>query len=274
MHLSADVSLGRDAGRPPALQETRSGGFFLCLVAPFHTDPLTGYTIQMGKRVAFFDIDGTVFRSSLLVELVKALIKQGVFPQEAASTYTTSYAEWVNREGTYEAYIEDVVQTYMTNIRGVFYGDLADVGRSVVAEQSKHVYRYTRDLIKDLKQRGYFVVAISQSPKTVLDEFCASYGFDKVYGRMYEIGPQDRFTGEIIERALIENKALIVERVVAQEGVTLDESVGVGDTEGDIPLLSKVESPICFNPNMKLFTYAKEQGWPVVVERKDVIYSL
>jgi phosphoserine phosphatase len=50
--------------------------------------------------------------------------------------------------------------------------------------------------------------------------------------------------------------------------------VGVGDTDGDIPLLRKVETPICFNPNQKLYEHAKKEGWPVVVERKDVVYTL
>lgn len=91
---------------------------------------------------------------------------------------------------------------------------------------------------------------------------------------MYEIGPQDRFTGEIVEKSLIENKATIIDRVIEHNGFTLEDSVGVGDTEGDIPLLSRVETPICFNPNQKLYKHAQEAGWQVVVERKDVIYTL
>ena len=41
-----------------------------------------------------------------------------------------------------------------------------------------------------------------------------------------------------------------------------------------MPFLEMVENPICFNPNEKLYTEAKRQGWKVVVERKDVIYEL
>ena len=226
------------------------------------------------QKVAFFDIDGTVFRSSLLVELVRALVAEGVFPKEAEYMYKKSREAWVNREGTYETYINDVIAVFLRHIRGVFYGDLRDVGRRVVEEQSKHVYRYTRDLISDLKGKGYFIVAISHSPKTVLDEFCASYGFDKVYGRIYEIGPQDCFTGEMIERELIENKAAIALRVFAHEGIDRTSAIAVGDTEGDIPLLEIVDTPICFNPNMRLYKHAERMGWPVVVERKDVVYTL
>lgn len=228
-----------------------------------------------GKRVAFLDIDGTVFRSSLLIELVEELIREEVFPPDAYDQYRSHYAAWRNREGTYEAYIAAVVDTYLTHLKGVHYGTFADVGRRVVSVNSKHVYRYTRDLIKKLKQDGYHLIAISQSPKTVLDEFCRQYGFDKVYGRLYEIGPQDRFTGEVVDEHLIENKAHIVDRVFERHPeLTRTGSIAVGDSDGDIPLLSSVERPICFNPNSALYEHAKKHGWQVVVERKDVIYEL
>jgi HAD superfamily hydrolase (TIGR01490 family) len=229
----------------------------------------------MQQKVAFFDIDGTVFRSSLLIELVEGLIRQGIFDEEVSAEYREAYEEWLNREGDYEEYIMAVVRTFIENIKGVHYGDFADVGRAVVAHQHRRVYRYTRDLIATLKKDGYYIVAISQSPKTVLDDFCKLYGFDKVYGRMYEIGPQDRFTGQVTDEHLINNKANIVKRILDHHPeFTLAGSVAVGDTEGDISLLELVEHPICFNPNLALYTHAMRMKWEVVVERKDVIYHI
>jgi len=73
---------------------------------------------------------------------------------------------------------------------------------------------------------------------------------------------------------LISDKAKVLERAVQKEGLTLEGSIGVGDTEGDITMLSKVEQPICFNPNQLLYNEAKKQGWKIVVERKDVIYEI
>lgn len=227
------------------------------------------------RRVAFFDIDGTVFRSSLLIELVEQLISQGVFPQAARERYADDWLAWKDREGLYDEYIHSVIGTFIDHIKGVHYGDLADIGRQVVAVQSKRVYRHTRDLVKKLKQEGYYLVAISQSPKTILDEFCEQYGFDKVYGRFYEIGPQDRFTGAVQDEHLIQNKANIVKRVFDRDpDLTREGSIAVGDTDGDIPLLESVERPICFNPNKALYLHAKRVGWEVVVERKDVIYNI
>lgn len=227
------------------------------------------------QKIAFFDIDGTVFRSSLLIELVEGLIKSGHFPSESKEEFRAEHEAWLNREGTYEDYIDAVVQTFRSHLQGVHYGDMADVGRQVVAVQRRRVYRYTRDLITDLQKDNYHIIAISQSPKTVLDDFCMQYGFDKVYGRLYEIGPQDRFTGVVTDEHWIKNKANIVKRVLDHNPeFTLKDSVAVGDTEGDIPLLESVEHPICFNPNQALYTHAKRMKWEVVVERKDVIYHL
>lgn len=229
----------------------------------------------MSQPAAFFDIDGTVFRSSLFIELVDELVTEGIFPEAAREKYEDQYQAWLNREGSYESYIGAMVETFHEHIKGVHYGEMADIGRLVVAAHSKRVYRYTRDLLAELKQEGYYTVAISQSPKAILDEFCENYGFDRVYGRIYEIGPTDRFTGVVTDEHLIQNKANIVNRVFDHHPeLSKDKAVAVGDTEGDISMLELVERPICFNPNQKLYDVAKRMDWTVVVERKDVIYQI
>lgn len=173
------------------------------------------------KKVAIFDVDGTIFRSSLTIELVEALVDVGLFPPEARRTYERQYAAWRNRKGNYDEYTKALIESFMKHIKGVHYGEFADVARGVVLHQQDHVYRYSRDLIHDLKKKKYFLLAISQSPKTILDSFCKKLGFDKVYGRIYEIGPEDRFTGALTDLHLIENKANIVRRAVLKESLTL-----------------------------------------------------
>lgn len=231
---------------------------------------------MVGKTqpVAVFDVDGTIFRSSLLIELVELMIQKGIFPKSVTSEYEAQFENWRNREGGYGEYINAMVDVFLKNIKGVHYSDFADISEQVVANQGKHTYRYTRDLIKDLKKQGYFLLAVSHSPKTILDQFCPLLGFDKTYGMIYEIGPEDRLTGEVVDKHLILNKAYIVKRAVEKEGLTFDNSIGVGDTEGDISFLELVEKPICFNPNANLHRHAKLNDWRVVVERKDVIYEI
>lgn len=226
------------------------------------------------QRMAVFDVDGTIFRSSLLIQVVNKLISAGAFPKGSERVYEKEYQRWIDREGEYQEYIDAVVQVFLKHLKGVHYGVLADAAEDVVEEQWKRVYRYTRDLLKELKAKDYYLLAVSHSPKTVLDKFCPRLGFDKAYGTIYEIGPEERFTGKVVDEHLIYNKANILKRAIEKENLTLTNSIGVGDTETDVSFLEMVAKPICFNPNMKLYRAAKRLKWKVVVERKDVVYEL
>ncbi|OGY99310.1 MAG: hypothetical protein A2945_05080 [Candidatus Liptonbacteria bacterium RIFCSPLOWO2_01_FULL_52_25] len=226
------------------------------------------------KKVAIFDIDGTIFRSSLLIKLVDALIREGIFKPGVADIYKKAHEDWLNRDGGYEAYIKGVVMAFDRNIQGVSYSDLRRIAHRVVVENKSRTYRYTRDLVRDLKGKGYYVMAISHSPKLALEGFCKTLGFNKVYGLMYDVDKKGKFTGRFLFPDLIFSKDKILERALGEGGLTLAGSVGVGDTESDIPFLKMVKRPICFNPNKKLYEHAKKSGWEIVVERKDVIYKI
>ena len=226
------------------------------------------------QKLAIFDIDGTIFRGSLTISLVERLIRDEVFPPEARNFYVQNRKKWIEREGDYEAYINSLVKAFMLHIKGAKYEDVLRAAEAVVKEEKGYVYRYTRDLTESLKKKGYYMLAVSHSPKTIVELFGKVLGFTKVYGMLYEIGSTDRFTGETIDLHLIGNKANIVKRVIEKEGLSLKGSVGVGDTESDIGFLELVEKPICFNPNKGLYQHAKRMKWTIVVERKDVIYTL
>lgn len=226
------------------------------------------------RQVAIFDIDGAIFRSSLLIELVNALVAGGIFPRAASAEFAREKIAWLDRKGDYESYIIAAVDVFRAHIKGVAYNDFNRAAKEVVAEQKDRVYRFTRDLIRKLKKKDFYLLAISHSPKGILDHFCKRLGFDKVYGVFYELGPSDCFTGFVADEHLIMNKAAILNRAVLKEGLTLQGSIGVGDTESDIPFLELVEKPICFNPNARLYAEAKRNGWRVVVERKDVVYEI
>lgn len=231
------------------------------------------------RPVAVFDIDGTVFRSSFLVELIEALIAEGIFPKQVRAYYVDAWKRWQARAGTaksgfsYYEFISNVVFTYKKHITGVRRAELWRVAEKVVAFHKIRLYRYTRDLIKKLK-RTHFLLAISQSPYEVVSPFARSLGFDKVYAQVYEVDKSVRFTGRVLYEDIIANKGRVLRRALAKEKLTLAGSVGVGDTESDIPFLKMVSRPIAFNPSMKLYRYAKKHGWEVIVERKDVIYKV
>jgi HAD superfamily hydrolase (TIGR01490 family) len=226
------------------------------------------------RKIAVFDIDGTIFRSSLLIECVEAMISAGLFPEEARELYEGMHRKWLDRKGTYERYIAAVVQAFRRHIAGVREADFIPIMRQMVRAQRHRVYRYTRDLVASLRRRGYYLIAVSHSPRYMVDDFARELGFDKIYGRLLGVTKSGRFTGRARHLSVISDKAKVLRRVIEKQGLTLVGSVGVGDSEADVGFLEMVETPICFNPNAALLRVAKRRGWKVVVERKDVVYEI
>ncbi|HYD93304.1 MAG TPA: HAD-IB family hydrolase [Candidatus Paceibacterota bacterium] len=226
------------------------------------------------RPVAVFDIDGTLFRSSLVLELTEELIQRGIFPHEARSIYEGAKEDWQNRKGEYEPFIRNVVKAFATYAKGALFEEVSNIAGEIIESHKDRVYRYTRDLAHAYKDKGYYLLAISHSPKFIVDGFAFELGFDKSYGTYYETGASDRFTGTILDEHLIMNKANILKRAVEKHELSLHGSVGVGDTESDISMLTMVETPIAFNPNRALYRHALQHNWKIVVERKDVIYEL
>ncbi len=226
------------------------------------------------RKVAVFDIDGTIFRSSLVVELIENLIRDGVFPEKVKNIYKQELLNWLDRKGAYEDYINALVVAFNKNLLGRHKDEIQPTIKKVVELYENRVYRFTRDLVRKLKRQGYFMLAISHSPKYIVEGFAKRMGFDKVYGTMLELDAEGRFTGKLMHEDLIFDKAKILMRAAEKENLTLVNSIGVGDTGSDVKFLELVTKPICFNPNSTLYKVAVERGWRIVVERKDVIYEV
>jgi len=232
---------------------------------------MTKNNMAARRRLAIFDIDGTIFRSSLQRELIMSLVKYGVFPPIVRKELESAYFSWVDRKGNYEDYIMQVVRSYERRIAGVNVDDVRRVARLVIQNQKNRVYTYTRELIRKLKPK-FNLLAISGSPMEIVKEFNRYWKFDAVYGMVFEI-KDGRYTGEVLDIPLV-NKLAVVKRYAQERNLVLKGSVGVGDTESDVSFLQAVSRPICFNPNSNLYKVARKKGWEIVVERKDVIYYL
>ncbi len=225
------------------------------------------------KRFAVFDIDGTIFRSSLVLEAVYALIRKGVFPEKARAEFDSQLEGWRTRKdaNSYDDYIDAVVDTFGRYVRGLNEKTFQLVAKTVVDEQKNYTYVYTRDLVRRLKREGYVLVAISGSPRELVEPFTAEYGFDITRSTIYNV-ENGVYTGT--RTAMHTGKDKLLKDIANEFDLNLSDSIGVGDTRGDIALLSTVSNPIAFNPDKDLLAAAKRHDWPIVVERKNVVYEL
>lgn len=227
----------------------------------------------MKRKFAVFDIDGTLIRWQLFHAIVHHLGKEGYILRRTHESIKAARMHWKNRENdeSYKTYENTLVEAYAGALKTIDPTDYQRIVDEIYEEYKDQTYAYTRDLIKDLKNRGYLLFAISGSQQEVIDRLAAHHGFDAAIGAKLII-EEGKFTGEIITPIFDKKSAL--HQMVADHDATYEGSFAVGDSPGDIAMLEEVQNPIVFNPDKKLFAEAKARKWPIVVERKNVIYEL
>ncbi|MBC7943182.1 HAD family phosphatase [Candidatus Saccharibacteria bacterium] len=228
----------------------------------------------MSNKFAVFDIDGTIFRSGLYREVVYELIATDKAPPDLSEAFSQLEVDWKTRkhDDAFKIYELAMGETFSTVLPQIKCDDFDKAALAVFERVSDYVYTYTRNLVQSLKRQGYTLIAISGSQEELVKPFADKYGFDIWVGQHYERGDNGYFTGRTIKTH--DGKDIILQRIVKERGLSFTDSIAVGDSRGDIGMLSIVEQPIAFNPDRDLFDVAKSNGWKVVVERKNMIYEL
>lgn len=230
--------------------------------------------MKKNGKIAIFDIDGTIFRKNLHFELINELSWLKVFPNEVRNTLTEVYTDWIEHEGTYEDYRKALIGLYAEHIKGCSKADVLKASKILIPFHAKRTYIFAEKLIERLRKEGYHLIAVSGSPIEVVEEYNRHYlKFDHVFGSIYGLDGDDRYTGEAVFEPS-KNKGDLVKQYVYEHKISLEGSYGIGDTESDGSFLKLVENPIAFNPNQNLKEVAEREGWRIVVEKKDVVYEI
>lgn len=225
------------------------------------------------RPFAVFDIDGTLIRWQLFHAIVHSLGKHGHMPADAHERIKKARMDWKLRTtnegfGKYEAVL---VKEYLAALKQINPEQYALIVQEVFDEYKDQTYTYTRDLVQDLKKKGYFLLAISGSHHEVIQKLAQHHGFDVAVGATFE-QIDGRFSGSI--DTPIFDKVKVLKRLIAGHNLTTKGSLAVGDSPSDVAMLELVDNPIVFNPDKKLFGVATERQWRIVVERKNMVYEL
>lgn len=225
------------------------------------------------NKFAVFDIDGTLIRWQLYHVVVNRLAQAGALGESAHHKLKQAIMSWKRREDDdaykqYETLLIEIYQAALSSLSVKLFDDVVD---RTIDEYKDQTYVYTRNLLSDLKKNKYKLLIVSGSHLELIRKIGEYYGFDDWAGTYYERNDQG-FTGKATVPSLDKKRAL--RSLVKKHNLSFHGSIGVGDTQSDISMLELVDKPIAFNPDKFLLASAKKNNWPIVVERKNVIYEL
>ena len=224
----------------------------------------------MSNIAAIFDIDGTVFRDSLLLQHLEKCVDYDVFPQNAKDEIKDVKKQWKNRELDYDDYMYTAVDTYTKYIQGKSVDDIDFVARKVIEKQYQLVYKYTRNKILEHQEKGHTVIFISGSPSFLVEKMAETW-----FASNYETY-NNKYTGNVLPMWDSKSKKKALETIQTLMNFDLKKSYAYGDTTGDYTMLSNVGFPTAINPNKKLFKKLRDNkiDCKIIVERKDMIYRI
>ncbi len=233
----------------------------------------------MSKPAAFFDIDGTLHRDSLMMEHFKRLIRYEIIdPQYWYNHAQKAFQNWDKRMGNYEDYLMEVAEIYLNSMKGQNKNYIDFIVNQVIETKGDRVYRYTRDRINWHKKQGHYVIFISGSPDYLVERMAEKFGADDFRATEYVVDKHQNFTGEIKRMWDASSKSAALEELVDTYQINLAESYAYGDTKGDLTMLKAVGFPVAINPAKELLSEIKKDNalaarTLVIIERKDVIYQ-
>ena len=242
---------------------------------------LNAYIIKELKymKVAFFDIDGTFFRDSLLVEHFKLLFKEKLVSLDCwENKIRPKFLEWESRKGDYDDYLTETGINYLNSLKGQDKSKIVQLAQKLIEIKGEKVYKYTREKLEFHKKKGYKIIIISGSPDFLVKEFAKKYKIEDFIATVYKTDKFNKFNGQIEPMWDSISKRKAIEYFTKKYNINLKDSFAYGDTAGDFDLLKSVGNPIAVNPAAKLIDLIKNDSElsnkiEIVVERKDVIYS-
>ena len=119
----------------------------------------------MKNVAAFFDIDETLSRDSLMIEHFKMLMKYNIIDSQVwYSELKPLYDRYDKRFANYEIYLETLSKVYSEKIKGMnkFFNEF--IAKQVIENHGDRVYRYTRNRIKHhIEKRAFHIFYFRES---------------------------------------------------------------------------------------------------------------
>ena len=213
------------------------------------------------KTVAFFDVDGTLLKSTIVHYYIWMRFKETPFLLK--HLWLIGFLPKI----VYYLVLDRVSrprfnQVFYRNYRGMSATEIKRLSTDMFETYLRpKIFPAAISQIQEHKEQGTPVVFVTGSLDFIVQPIADYLAIDSVLApQLHEQNGQ--FTGELTTVPLIaEEKAKAVQTYAEQHGISLEESYAYGDSQSDLPMLECVGNPVVVNPGKKLREKALASGW-------------
>ena len=213
------------------------------------------------KTVAFFDVDGTLLKSTIVHCYIWMRSLQ--MPFFFKHLWLIGFLPKI----VYYLILDSISRTrfnavFYRNYRGLEVTEMKALSTEMFETYIRpKIFSEAVSQIQEHKEQGTAVVLVTGSLDFVVQPISDYLAADAVLAP--QLREQDgQFTGELTTAPLIgEAKAEAMRNYAAQHDISLEESYAYGDSQSDLPMLECVGNPIVVNPGKALREKALKSGW-------------
>jgi HAD superfamily hydrolase (TIGR01490 family) len=225
--------------------------------------------MSIKRKAAFFDIDGTLIKGNLFCAFPDYLSRKGFFDKTANQRIQELWHLYKKGKVTYHYISIRIPDLYGVGIKGKKQSEILEFA-SAFMRTYNDLFPYSTSLVYLMNKNNFFTIAVSGAPIEVVSNL-KSMAFKKIYGTEIHIR-NGIYTGKVKRNLIIsEEKRKLLASLIKKYKIDLKKSFAFGDTEQDLPMLSRVGNPIPLNPNPLLRKHAVKRGWYIP---KDVMIEV
>ncbi|WP_461029379.1 HAD family hydrolase, partial [Streptomyces sparsus] len=214
------------------------------------------------RAAAFFDLDNTVMQGAALFHLGRGLYKRDFFRKRELARFAWQQTYFRVAGSENPEHMADVRSSALSIVRGHRVSELTEIGEDVYDEyMAGRIWPGTRALAQAHLDAGQKVWLVTAAPVETATIIARRLGLTGALGTVAE-SVDGVYTGRLVGEPLHgPAKAEAVRALAAAEDLDLDRCAAYSDSANDIPMLSLVGYPYAINPDSRLRTHARKNGW-------------
>lgn len=214
-------------------------------------------------EAAFFDLDKTIVSRSSSLALGRPLYRAGMVSR--GQLMRGAYAQLVYLLiGADEDRMDRLKEGMLQLTKGWDRGQVERLVQDVMLDViDPYVYQEALDLIAEHQAAGRRIYIVSSSPEEVVRPLARHFGVSGVIATRAQVGPDNRYTGELEFYAYGQQKADAIRALADRDDIDLSGCYAYTDSITDVPMLEVVGNPVAVNPDKELRHVAEEREWEI-----------
>ncbi len=222
------------------------------------------------KKIAFFDLDGTLVSAHLWIGLIKHHFraKEKIF---SAFWFIISHMALMP---FWKMHLIPTKEYYKSWAR-----DMADLIKGINVDRAKEIFNWLSDeyllptlrknvfeRLKKHQEEGFLTVLISGSFSELLEIIASRLNIDFAIGTDLET-VENKYSGKVVPPLCFgEGKVEKIKKFLSEKylQVNFKESFAYSDSFFDLPLLKLVGNPVVVEPDEKLLEIARKNNWQII----------